>query len=190
AGADQFVERAKGLLDRDLGVRDVELVEVNMVRAQTTKAVLDGTADIVGVGALALVVQLRSELGGDDGVRAATGEGPAEILLALPHAVDVRGVEEVDPGIECGVDHLCGPGLIDARAEVQAAKPNDRDLEGAYPSLFHMYLRLPDSSVRSRAPLGAAHPGQVTGGGLQKQFRPRKERATGHARDERHLPVA
>ena len=47
----------------------------------------------------------RVHLGGQDhAVTPATGEGLGHDLLGLPAGVHVRGVDEVDPGVERGVD--------------------------------------------------------------------------------------
>jgi hypothetical protein len=45
------------------------------------------------------------DLGRQDHVlTAASDEGLADDLLRLPGRVDVSGVDEVDPGVECSVD--------------------------------------------------------------------------------------
>ena len=51
-----------------------------------------------------LVAHLAVELGGEDDVVAAAFEGLADDLLVLALAVDVSGVDEVDAGVERGVD--------------------------------------------------------------------------------------
>ena len=81
------------------------------------------------LGAFAVVVDRRAELGGDHRLVASGAEGTAEELLALGTAVDVGGVEEVDPGVERGADHGAGRGVVDPHAEVVAADADRRDLE-------------------------------------------------------------
>ena len=54
-----------------------------------------------------------------------------------PTAVDVGGVDEVDAGIEGSVADVGGARLVEARAEVVAAKTHDADLETANATHLH-----------------------------------------------------
>src|SRR5690606_17615894 len=99
-------ERAQRLVDVGVGLGPVHLVEVDVVGAQAPQAVLAGPHDPaprvagpVGVGPHGPV-----ELGGDHQVVAPAGDGLAQDLLGLAGRVDVGGVDEVDAGVEGGVD--------------------------------------------------------------------------------------
>jgi hypothetical protein len=99
----ELLERAHGLRVWDVLVGRVELVEVDAVGAQAAQASLDRGGDRrrAGAGRQGRAVA-HAELGGDDDVVAAGAQGDAEQLLAAAAAVDVRRVEQVDPGVEGG----------------------------------------------------------------------------------------
>ena len=112
AGADEVVERAQRLVDGDVGLRAVDLVEVDVVGLQAAQAgfaLLDDVAAAVAhvVGAFA---HHAVHLGGEDDVvaLAVALERLAGDLLAAAAAVDVGGVEEVDAGVEGAVDDVVG----------------------------------------------------------------------------------
>ena len=56
-----------------------------------------------------------------------------QVLAAAAVAVDVRGVEERDPRVERGVHDRARALLVDARAEVVAAEPDDGDVGAGAP---------------------------------------------------------
>jgi len=104
---DQVRQRPQGVVDVAGGVGAVDLVQVDPVGAQAPKARLHlphdpppGVPRHVGVGAHGAV-----DLGGEDDVVAPpAGQRLGHDLLGLPARVDVGGVDEVDPGVEGGVD--------------------------------------------------------------------------------------
>jgi hypothetical protein len=49
--------------------------------------------------------------------------GLAEMGLGPPHAIAVRGIEEVDTGVERGAGDLLARLVLDRHAEVVAAEP-------------------------------------------------------------------
>ena len=68
---------------------------------------------------------------------AAASQRAAEEYFALGRAVDVRGVEEGDAGVERRVDDARAVALADPHAEVVAAEADDGDFEGTDASGFH-----------------------------------------------------
>jgi len=94
----------------------VDLVEVDVVGAQPRQAGIDllqdrcaGEPGTVGAGPHPAV-----DLGGQHDVLAGgvLPQRPAGELLARALGVDVGGVEEVDPGVERGLDRLLGEVLV------------------------------------------------------------------------------
>ncbi len=78
-------------------------------------------------------------LGGDQHIRATTGERRAEELLRLPASVALGGVEVVDPGVDRGVDDRTRPLGVDHHPEVVATEPDDGDVE--HPDLASLHGR-------------------------------------------------
>ena len=137
-----------------LGVGGVQLVEVDVVGPQAPQAVLEGLADVGGLGAFVLGVDLHAELGGEHDLVAARAQGAAQELLALGAAVDVGGVEEGDAGVEGGVHHRggarrrrCGPPKL-----LQPRPTTDTSSEPILRVSHHRPLRLGVRSLESAAP--------------------------------------
>ena len=143
AGAHERVERRERLVDRYGGIGHVLLVQVDVVGAQTAQAAVDGLAHPARARSRVqgIVVDRRRELGGHHHLVAAAAECPAEQLLGARAAVDVGGVEEVDPRVEGGVHDGGGPLLVATHPEVVAPEPDHADLER--PELAHLHRRLP-----------------------------------------------
>ena len=116
----------------------MELVEVDAVRAQPLQARLHALDDVVArsPGLLGLHPQ-GAELGGDHDALTPSLECPAHELLGLGLAVDVGGVEEVDPRVQRSLEHRFAGLVVDLHAEVVAAQPEDADFE----------LRIPDAPL-------------------------------------------
>ncbi len=146
AGALQVGERGERLLVGGEAVGAVHLVEVDVVGAQAPEARLDlahdpapRVAPAVGVALLAhRHVHGAVELGGEDDLVAAALEGLADDLLGLAPGVDVGGVDDVDPGVERGVDDAgalgvvgLAPGAEHHGAEAQRADLHAGGAEGA-----------------------------------------------------------
>ena len=79
------------------------------------------------------------ELGGEHYVLAPVAERGAEKLLGARAAVDVGGVEEVDPGVDRLIDDGLGLVLVDAHAEVVAAEADNGDLEAGAAERFVLH---------------------------------------------------
>ena len=141
---DELLHRLPDLLPRRASVDVVHLVQVDVVGPQSTKTVLAGLADvvrreatIVGSGAHRLV-----QLGGEHDLvaaAAALGQPAADVFLGDPvtllhvgrlrAAVHVGGIDEVDTGIEGGVQHGEAVRLAGLHAEVHGAQPDPADLQ-------------------------------------------------------------
>ena len=148
----QLVEGAQRVRDRSVGIRLVQLVQVDAVGAQPAEAVLRGAMDVAGAGALALVVHRHPELGRDQDVVASRAEGPAQELLADGAPVDIGRVEEGDPGVQSGMDDRMGPRLVgDALPEVVAAQPDHRHSQRSDRPCLHLPLLRPLQPVVSPA---------------------------------------
>ena len=117
------------------------LVEVDSVGAEAPQAAFDRLGDPAGAGAgvAGIVVDRGDELGGDDDLVAPAGERATQVLLRARPAVDVGRVEEVDPGVEGGMDDRGAALLVDAHPEVVAAQPDQADLERS--ELAHLHRR-------------------------------------------------
>ena len=145
---DEVGERDERLLDVGVGARPVDLVEVDPVRAEPAQRVLDRAHDPAARAALpvGVVAHRAVELGGQDDVVAAALQRLADDLLGLPAGVDVGGVDEVDAGVERGVDDAdrlvvvrVAPGAEHHRPEAHLA---DRDAGATEQALFHARARL------------------------------------------------
>ena len=145
AGADQVVERAQGLVDRDVGLGAVDLVEVDPVgleAAQRRFALLDDVAARVALHVRVFGVHHAVDLRGQDDVVAAAValERLAGHLFAAADAVDIGGIDEVDALIERLVDdgvRVVGRGLA-AEHHAAEAEAADLDAGAAEGSEFHM----------------------------------------------------
>ncbi len=115
----------------------MQLIEIDVVGAESAQAVVAGLPDVLRPRPFALVVHRHAELRRDDRPIASVGECAPEELLALGRAVDVGGVEEVDARIERGVDDALGGGGVDAHPEVVAAEADDRDAQRSDRTMLH-----------------------------------------------------
>ena len=105
----QGVERLVGRgVPHHLGGRIVQLVQVHVVRTEPLEGPFEREGDVprLEVHADAAVVEVPADLRREEDLVPAVFEGLTEDLLAVPPAVDVRGVEEVHSEIECSAD--CG----------------------------------------------------------------------------------
>jgi hypothetical protein len=128
--ADEVGEGAEGLLDVGVGTRAVNLVEVDPVGVEPPERVLDGPDDPASGAALTVRVIAHSavELGGQDDVVATASDGLADDLFGFTLGIDVGSVDEIDTGVEGGVDDAdrlvvvgVAPGAEHHGAEAQLA---------------------------------------------------------------------
>ena len=106
----QLIERAHGLIGRGLAVPAVGLVEVDVVRTQPPETPLDRLDDVVS-GQAAIVGPVADHgaaLARDEQPVAAPGDDLTHGFLGPPETVHVRGIDEVDSGIERHVQHSSG----------------------------------------------------------------------------------
>jgi hypothetical protein len=104
----------------------VDLVEVNVVDTEAAQAVvhLSEQPATRAAAMIALVAHRQARLRGQHDVVAAAGDGLADHLFRLTAAVDVGGVDEVDPGLEGSINdagHIVLGGAAH-RAEVHRAE--------------------------------------------------------------------
>ena len=123
ARVDQAVQRAQGVVD--------------VVGAESPQRVLARLAHVVRTRAVVVVVDGHPELGRDDHLAASGAERATQEDFGLGGPVDVGGVEEVDPGVERREHHAGRRGLVEAGAEVVAADPDDRYLQGPERAFLH-----------------------------------------------------
>ena len=160
---DEGVEGAEGFFDGGDGVVAVDLVEVDVVGLEAAEAGFDGVHDVAAGGAdvVAAGAGAAEDLGGDDDFVAGdveVFEGLAEGLFALALGVDVGGVEEVDAGVDGGLDELVGSGLVDgadgseeagAAVEGHGAETERRDEEAGVAECLVLHA-CPSSRERRR----------------------------------------
>ena len=108
AALHQIVQRLQGLLDRGGRIPAMDLVEVDVVHAQSAQTGVHlGEDRLPGqAGEVGAVAHPTVHLGRHHQLVAPTvvGQGPADDLLAGSGRVDVRGVEEVDPCLDRRAD--------------------------------------------------------------------------------------
>ena len=107
----------------------MDLVQIDVIGAETAQAGVHGSADVIRFGASSPLLSDdgAGELGGDQHLIAAAAQRFTELLLA--GAVGIGCVEEVDAFIQGGIDdgrHRLGR---HPEAEVVGAQADERDLE-------------------------------------------------------------
>ena len=144
-GLDEIGHRADGVLDRHREIDAVLIVQIDRVDLQPLER---GVARPSHVIRRAVDAVIRTVLGpdvselrrDDDRVAAALDRAPDEPLVR-EGAVDVRGVEEIDPELQRPMDRGDGFVLVAIGVEVghsHAAKSEGRYFQGgSEPSSFH-----------------------------------------------------
>src|SRR5208283_2030694 len=101
--AHQVGHRADGLLDRHLLVDAMLVVEIDVIDTEALERCIAGGAHVFGSAvdrALAIGQDLVGKLGRDNHAVAVFLERFADQLLVVAHAVNVGGVEEIDPKLD------------------------------------------------------------------------------------------
>lgn len=139
---DQVVVDHESLLERGVRIREVPVVDVDVVSAQSAQALLDLTDDVAARQAGVRVEAPLTALGRQHDPVAAAGECAAQDLLGgLPFrsrwragpvergggAVDVGGVEEGDAEIQRSADHIIGVLRAGGHTEGGTAQGDLRD---------------------------------------------------------------
>jgi hypothetical protein len=146
AGVDQIAQGSQRLVDVGIGLGAVDLIEVDPVGLQPPQTVLHLPDDPAArVAELVRVITHRAvHLGRQHHVLAAPPfERVADDLLGLAAGVDVRGVEEVDPGVDRPVDYP------DTRFAIRVAPGSEHHR----PETERAYLDPGATNVRSSTPV-------------------------------------
>ena len=124
-------QRLHRLLDRRLRVGAVALVEVDVVGPQPVERGVELLVDLLAREPAVGLGHREVDLGGEDVVLAdEVREDLAPGRLGGPHAVDVGGVEEVDPGVERGAGAGLGVLALDPGPVCEPGAQRDlRDLD-------------------------------------------------------------
>ena len=139
AGADQFIERAKRVRDGNFGIGLVQLVQIDDdLFPRRRQAVFGRAPHIFGTGAAPLLVHFHPELGGDQYILAPRSERPPQKLLAGARAVNVGSIEEVDAGVQRGINRGRAGFRVDTPAEVIAAQAYQRNFAAIRCVVFPM----------------------------------------------------
>jgi hypothetical protein len=125
-------------------------VDVDVVEAQALQAIggrgLHGGGTRVIADPGAVRPALGAELDADDGGVAAALQGLADQHLVVAHAVEIAGVDEVDPGVERGVHggQALGPvgGAVTAR-HPHGAQADGRDRRAGLSEGARLHLESP-----------------------------------------------
>ena len=137
----QVIQRVERLFQWGRGIPGMDLIQVDIVRLQAPQAGLDLLEDRRAGEPLSVrpLSHPAPDLGRQDHSVAPAVQGLADDLLAAAAAVDVRGVQKVDPRVERAVDHTQGEGLVGLIAEGHAAQAQLRDFDAgaAHAAVVH-----------------------------------------------------
>jgi len=114
ARVDEFAKRAQRVGDGHRVVGVVQLIEVEVIGAETPQRVLARALHVRRARPEVRVVDRHAELARDDRLITPGAEGDAEHRFGLGGAVDVGGVEEGDPGVQCGEHDVRRARLVEA----------------------------------------------------------------------------
>src|SRR5262245_19871383 len=115
----------------------MNLVKVNDVGVKALQAGVERLTNIFGTGPFLTFAHFHSKLRGDDCFMAPTLKSPAKKLLALSSTINVRCIEKVDAGFECGIDdRRCSCG-VRSPTEVVTTDANKGHFKRSKPSIFH-----------------------------------------------------
>src|SRR5208282_1035106 len=142
ARANEIVQRLESLLLRRIGVRGVNLIQIDIVSPEPSKARLGGRDDVAARPAaqVGAVAHRHAEFGRDDDLATAISERLAEQLFgAAPVAVYVGGVEQRDAVVERLMHHRARLLRVASHAKVVASQSDGRNLESRVTELaiFH-----------------------------------------------------
>jgi hypothetical protein len=143
AGVDEVTEGGKCLVHIGGGIGTVHLVEVDVIGAEPAETVLGRLGDPpAGAPApVGVVPHRQAELGGQDDLVSAPLDGLAHDGLGLTRRVHVGRVDEVDAGVEGGLDHPDRFVVIRIAARSEHHGPEghlaDRDAGGTENPAFH-----------------------------------------------------
>src|SRR5262245_28661555 len=115
----------------------MELIKVYAVGPKSAQAVLARPPHVLRSRAAPLLINLHTELRGDHHFVTPPPERARQEFFAPRSAVDVGSVEEVDAGLERGVNDSRAGLFVYAPPEVVAAESDHCHLQRSDPSCFH-----------------------------------------------------
>ncbi len=138
---------ARRFLDRHVGIDPVLEEEVDAVGLQATEACLAARLDRLGPAvAAARTRAVDAELGDQEHAVALALERPAQQLLVLAEAIQLRAVEEIDAeldGAVDGADRFRVVGRAVRHRHAHAAEPDGGDLGPVLAKLAAFHGRIP-----------------------------------------------
>jgi hypothetical protein len=147
---DQFVHHLERVLDRCLGVGEVDHEQVDVVGAQLGETPLQDLSHVPGTGAATALPpgDRYPHLGSDHHFVTPPTQRRPEKGLGLTLPIVARGVEVAHPGVEGGIHHRRRLCLVQGPPEVVAPEPDHRNLET--PDLRRSHLADPFRGRRNR----------------------------------------
>ena len=147
AGLDHLRDRPDRLLDRHVRVEPRGPVLVGVVRAQAAERVgqraLHGLRPRVVAQPAVVGAALGAELDADlNRVAVATLQGARDQHLVVAHPVEVAGVDQVDTGVQRGVDRGDALGLVGGPVQIghaHAPEADRRDLRAGCSKLSNIH---------------------------------------------------
>jgi hypothetical protein len=115
----------------------MNLIQIDRIDLETSQAGIERLPHIVGTSAFLSFAHFHSEFRGDDRFIATSSKRRTEKLFALPGAVNIRGVEEVNASIQRGVDNGIRARRVCPPAEVIASNTHERNSKRPNLAIFH-----------------------------------------------------
>jgi hypothetical protein len=137
ASAHQRSQCAERIRNRRLRIGFVELVKIDAIGAEATQTLFGGLANIVRLRSLPLLIHLEAKLRGDERFIASETKGAPKEFLALPFALNVSGIEEVDAGLKRRVDNCRRRFWVDPPSEIITAQSDNGDVKRSDLACFH-----------------------------------------------------
>src|SRR6266404_5702536 len=123
----KIVHRLGGLLNRHRRVRPMHLIEIDDVRLEPAQGFFDFAHDprTAGVAEHLSVPPLEPDLACEMDTRAqiALRDGPSDDFLRMTEAVGGRGIDEVDPIVDCRANRGDRPGIVGAAPHPATNRP-------------------------------------------------------------------
>src|SRR6266853_3678428 len=151
----QFLDRARHVLDRDIRVDAMLIIEIDDIGAKPFQRTLDALLDALGPAVLHLlpVLDFDAELGGDHHLPAQWRQRLTDEFFVAVRAVDFRRIEECDAAFHGCADERDHRLLVRwesvALAHAHAAEPEGRDLEATLSEFALLHAVPPNGSLFS-----------------------------------------
>src|SRR4051794_29958936 len=135
----ELLERCDRTLVRDLGIRAVQLIELDCVQTQPPQRALAGLPEVLGAaipGPLPWAGAPQPPLGGDHQILGIRIEGLGDQLLADVRPVRVRGVDQVDAQLHRAPQDGNGLAVVRRRSpDAGTGNPHRAEAEPAHPAI-------------------------------------------------------